>query len=59
MPDLKWEVLTEVSGRLQADLLKSHKGDVTRAAGEAQLPRGTLYRLFKKYAINPSDYRGQ
>jgi hypothetical protein len=24
MPDLKWEVLTEVSGRLQADLLKSH-----------------------------------
>jgi hypothetical protein len=24
MADLKWELLTEVSGRLQADLLRSH-----------------------------------
>jgi len=24
MDELKWELLTEVSGRLQADLLKSH-----------------------------------
>ena len=24
MPDLEWELLTEVGGRLQADMLKSH-----------------------------------
>jgi len=24
MTDLKWEVLTEVSGRLQADMLRTH-----------------------------------
>ena len=24
MPNLKWELLTEVGGRLQADMLKSH-----------------------------------
>ena len=40
-----------------ADLLRHHHGDVTRAAAEAQLPRGTLYRLLKKYGINPAEYR--
>lgn len=24
MPELKWELLTEVAGRMQADLLRSH-----------------------------------
>jgi DNA-binding NtrC family response regulator len=38
-------------------LLNGCHGDVTSAAREAQLPRGTLYRLLKKYGLNPSDYR--
>jgi DNA-binding NtrC family response regulator len=38
-------------------LLRRHAGDVTAAAGEAQLPRGTLYRLIKKYGFDPTDFR--
>ncbi len=41
-----------------ADLLRRSRGDVQQAAREAQLPRGTLYRLLKKHALNPSDFRG-
>ena len=49
--------LTAFERQYFGDLLKAHNGDVTRAAAEAQLPRGTFYRLLKKHAINPSDYR--
>ena len=38
-------------------LLQSSHGDVSAAAREAQLPRGTLYRLLKKYELNPADFR--
>lgn len=38
-------------------LLISCHGDMTLAAREAQLPRGTLYRLIKKYGINPGEFR--
>jgi len=38
-------------------LLRAHGGDVTRAAQEAKLPRGTLYRLLKKQGLTPDDYR--
>jgi DNA-binding NtrC family response regulator len=41
-----------------ADLLRVHHGDVTHAAAEAQLPRGTLYRLLKKHCLNPAEFRG-
>ena len=38
-------------------LLRAHAGDVTAAAAEAKLPRGTLYRLLKKHNINLSEHR--
>ncbi len=38
-------------------LLLRNDGDVNRAASDAQLPRGTLYRLLKKYGLTPADFR--
>ncbi len=38
-------------------LLKTHRGDVTRAAEEADIPRGTLYRLIGKHGLAPADFR--
>lgn len=38
-------------------LLADAKGDVAAAAREAGLPRGTLYRLLKKYGIAPGGFR--
>ena len=38
-------------------LLERSKGDVTAAAKEARLPRGTLYRLMKNHGIRASAYR--
>jgi len=38
-------------------LLQTCQGDVSAAAREAQLPRGTLYRLLKKYELNPAGFR--
>jgi two-component system NtrC family response regulator len=40
-------------------LLTRHSGNVKESAGEAQVPRGTLYRLLAAHAIDPSDFRGQ
>jgi DNA-binding NtrC family response regulator len=39
------------------DLLQSCRGDVSCAAREAQLPRGTLYRLLKKQGLDPDAFR--
>ncbi|MBD3647304.1 MAG: sigma-54-dependent Fis family transcriptional regulator, partial [Pseudomonadales bacterium] len=39
------------------ELLERYQGDVAGAAEEAQIPRGTLYRLLKKHDLNPADYR--
>ncbi len=39
------------------NLLQSCRGDVTAAALEAQLPRGTLYRLLKKHDLSPAEFR--
>jgi two-component system, NtrC family, response regulator PilR len=38
-------------------LLTHCAGDVSKAAREAQIPRGTLYRLLKKYELNPDAFR--
>jgi DNA-binding NtrC family response regulator len=38
-------------------LLRQCAGDVSEAAREAKLPRGTLYRLLKKHDLNPTDFR--
>lgn len=39
------------------NLMTLYQGEVTRAANEAQVPRGTLYRLLKKHDISPADFR--
>ena len=38
-------------------LLAQCEGDATRAAREAQMPRGTLYRLLGKHDLKPESYR--
>ncbi|MBI5384525.1 MAG: sigma-54-dependent Fis family transcriptional regulator [Verrucomicrobia bacterium] len=38
-------------------LLGTFKGDVAAAAREAELPRGTVYRLLKKHGVNPTEFR--
>jgi DNA-binding NtrC family response regulator len=40
------------------ELLRQHGGEVTSAALEAQLPRGTLYRLLKNHGIDAGSFRG-
>jgi len=39
------------------DLLARHQGDVTAAAREARLPRGTLYRLMKGHSLDGAAFR--
>ena len=41
-----------------ADLLARHLGDVSAAAREARLPRGTLYRLMKGHGLDGAQFRG-
>jgi two-component system response regulator PilR (NtrC family)/two-component system response regulator HydG len=38
-------------------LLADCQGDVSSAAREAQLPRGTFYRLMKKHELDPAQFR--
>ncbi len=40
-----------------SDLLTRHGGDVSAAAREATLPRGTLYRLMKGHALDAATFR--
>ncbi len=40
-----------------SDLLARHLGDVTAAAREARLPRGTLYRLMKGHGLDGATFR--
>jgi len=40
-----------------ADLLEKVGGDVSCAAKEAKIPRGTLYRLLKKHGLSPDRFR--
>lgn len=39
-----------------ATLLRRHRGNVRTAAVEARLPRGTFYRLMKKYGLSAQPY---
>jgi DNA-binding NtrC family response regulator len=40
-----------------SDLLTRHLGDVSAAAREARLPRGTLYRLMKGHGLDGASFR--
>jgi DNA-binding NtrC family response regulator len=39
------------------DLLTRHSGDVSAAARDARVPRGTLYRLLKGHGIDGAAFR--
>ncbi len=41
-----------------ANLLRASGGDVSQAAREARIPRGTFYRLLKKHDMDPGPFRG-
>jgi DNA-binding NtrC family response regulator len=41
-----------------ANLLRMSGGDVSQAARDARIPRGTFYRLLKKHDIDPAAFRG-
>jgi transcriptional regulator with PAS, ATPase and Fis domain len=49
--------LTDFERQYLSELLKRHTGDVRQAAAEAQIPRGTLYRLLKKHGLESATYR--
>lgn len=38
-------------------LLTRCRGDVARAAAEARLPKGTIYRLLKKHRLTPESFK--
>ncbi|OYW12857.1 MAG: hypothetical protein B7Z55_17835, partial [Planctomycetales bacterium 12-60-4] len=40
-----------------SNLLKQHKGNVKSAATEAEVPRGTLYRLMKSHGLDSDQFR--
>ena len=40
-----------------SELLARHAGDVSAAAREARLPRGTLYRLMKGHGLDAAAFR--
>jgi transcriptional regulator with PAS, ATPase and Fis domain len=40
------------------ELLTRSKGDVTKAATEAMIPRGTFYRLMNKYHLRSEAFKG-
>ncbi len=51
------EHVAEFEREYLSDLLQRHDGNVTIAAEEAQIPRGTLYRLMKNHELDGSDFR--
>ncbi|MEX2400472.1 MAG: sigma-54 dependent transcriptional regulator [Rhodothermales bacterium] len=55
--DLRDRQLEAFERRYLGNLLETNGGDVTAAASEAEVPRGTFYRLLNKHGITPSDYR--
>jgi two-component system response regulator HydG len=54
---LRAEQVARFERQYLADLLARHLGDVSAAAREARLPRGTLYRLMKSHAIEAATFR--
>lgn len=54
---LRDEHLARFEREYLSALLTRHQGDVKAAAAEAQLPRGTLYRLMKQHGLESGQFR--
>ena len=55
--DLREQRLAAFEKEYFRNLLSACQGDVSSAALQAQLPRGTFYRLLKKHDLNSADFR--
>jgi two-component system response regulator HydG len=55
--ELRDDHLAKFERQYLHELLSRHEGDVKTAAEEAQVPRGTLYRLMKNQGIDGSQFR--
>ncbi|MEX2114610.1 MAG: helix-turn-helix domain-containing protein, partial [Pirellulales bacterium] len=55
--ELRDQHLEKFERQYLSELLARHHGDVAMAAREAKLPRGTLYRLMKKHALDSGSFR--
>ena len=55
--DLREQRMAAFEREYLRNLMIDHRGDMTQAASEAQLPRGTLYRLLSKHDLSPADFR--
>jgi len=51
------EKVNQVEMEYLRELIARFHGDTAKAAEEAQLPRGTLYRLMKKHHIKPDVFK--
>ena len=49
--------LNQFERQYLSQVLARHGGDVRQAALEAQIPRGTLYRLMKKHGLDSVNFR--
>jgi DNA-binding NtrC family response regulator len=54
---LRDECLARFEREYLTQLLRSHHGNVKLAAQEANLPRGTLYRLLKSHGLDSAAFR--
>ena len=55
--DARAERMAAFEREYLTNLVRTCQGDVSRAARDARIPRGTLYRLMKKHDINPESFR--
>ena len=55
--EIRDEYLSRFARESFDSLLRRPSGNVKESAREAQLPRGTLYRLLKSHAVDPAEFR--
>lgn len=54
---LRSQKLASFEQKYLKDLLVRFKGDVAKAAAEANIPRGTFYRLMNKYQLRSTTFK--
>ncbi|MGE0707902.1 MAG: response regulator [Planctomycetota bacterium] len=54
---LRDRVMRDFEAGYLRTLLRRHKGNVTRAARDARIPRGTCYRLLANHDLDPATFR--
>lgn len=55
--DLRDQHVSRFERNYLMNLLQACQGDVSRAAREARVPRGTLYRFLNKHALSAEQFR--